>query len=690
MWPLNDSSYNTLIRERYESLLPLLDSIDKKTLSEQQHEAYVNLKSNILDVINLYGVHTTTKYNEKKVKFITKCLEQNKKDLNNKVTVVMTTCKRYDLFVKTVDSFIEMCTDIDIYVSDVIVIDDQSSDEDIDKMRTNYPFLTIIRKDVKNKGHAKSMNMIVDLVKTQYFMILEDDWEFVSKDKYITKCLDVLSSNEKIGQTLINLNYAEDLNIGSTIRGSTRHFTSNNVAYYIHNFTGKNLYNYSNCHYWPHFSFRVGVTRTKILKEIGKFNETPIHFEMEYAHRYTNAGYVTAFLDCIAAYHTGRRTYERKNPTKTNAYELNKERQFGEELKEDEGRLIGSLNGKPLRIKQQYNIKASVINLEKRPSRLYKFMNQINVANYISIFNGVDGSKLKPNQKIQRLFESGDYNYRRGIIGCALSHITIWKEMLNNATLDYILIFEDDAILVDDFNTRLLHLINTYHGQFDVLYLGMFPYPNKDKNEWHYSNSVSESAPNNISKMPTIKRYTKSECFATSMGGNHGYLLNRKAVINLFEYLDTHGMTNAVDWMVMHTADINRICYSEPFIVEGDCYQTAGKTNYQTDIQLDYNSLSYSSDDEFFNDELKYWKDKYLDKVSLITDKNIKDIKIDDLVSQVTFIRRDKDTLNYLEDKPVKYYNVADWVVVVAECLLTKDIISDKTFGGYLNKTTFY
>ena len=53
--------------------------------------------------------------------------------------------------------------------------------------------------------------------------IWEDDWKFFTPKKYITKCIDVLSSNVQIGQCLINRNYAETSGDVNIIGGILKH-----------------------------------------------------------------------------------------------------------------------------------------------------------------------------------------------------------------------------------------------------------------------------------------------------------------------------------------------------------------------------------------------------------------------------------------------------------------------------------
>src|SRR3989344_1825349 len=232
---------------------------------------------------------------------------------NNEVLVSMTTCKRYDLFSQTVNSFINCC--LDRYLIDEwIVVDDNSSEEDRKKMKENYPFIKYIFKDETNKGHPESMNIIRDyaISRYKYLFHMEDDWRFFVKDNFITKCIKVLSENEKYGQCLLNKNYSEE-NEGHEISGGI--LVKSNPRYYIHQHldnqeTHKEMGFKKNCTYWPHYSLRVGMTRIDSLIKIGEYRKID-HFEMEYATRYNNCGYITTFLDGTFCQHSGRKTWER-------------------------------------------------------------------------------------------------------------------------------------------------------------------------------------------------------------------------------------------------------------------------------------------------------------------------------------------------------------------------------------------
>ena len=52
-------------------------------------------------------------------------------------------------------------------------------------------------------------------------------------------------------------------------------------------------------------------------------------------------------------------------------------------------------------------------------------------------------------------FEKNEFNYRKGVIGCALSHYNLWKMLLNDFNNNYYCIFEDDIIFIDNFKEKL-------------------------------------------------------------------------------------------------------------------------------------------------------------------------------------------------------------------------------------------
>jgi GR25 family glycosyltransferase involved in LPS biosynthesis len=120
-----------------------------------------------------------------------------------------------------------------------------------------------------------------------------------------------------------------------------------------------------------------------------------------------------------------------------------------------------------------------VINLEIRLRKQQYMESQLNKYNFkYNIFQAIDGSKLnldalyKSNiiDKEKSLHMMHRY-LRRGEIGCYLSHVLIWKKLLDSDK-KYFLILEDDAILVNNFKQNLTNLLDDVKDMaWDVLYL---------------------------------------------------------------------------------------------------------------------------------------------------------------------------------------------------------------------------
>ena len=253
------------------------------------------------------------------------------------VTLSLTTCRRLSLFVDTVCSFLNACSDIN-RIDRFVCIDDGSSDADRAEMKRLFPFFDFVFKDSSEKGHARSLNLIMQKIETPYLLHLEDDWRFFSQRAYVGTALEILKENPELGQVLFNRNYAETLGDREIPGGLHRRSKGSGIRYLVHEHYpegSRELSEFQTAHhhpsnaYWPHFSLRPSLMRTAHLTSTGQFNEEADHFELDFAQRYTHAGFRSAFLDTISAVHTGRLTSQRDDPALPNAYDLNEEAQFG-------------------------------------------------------------------------------------------------------------------------------------------------------------------------------------------------------------------------------------------------------------------------------------------------------------------------------------------------------------------------
>lgn len=115
------------------------------------------------------------------------------------------------------------------------------------------------------------------------------------------------------------------------------------------------------------------------------------------------------------------------------------------------------------------------LNLEKDTDKRNKFISncqQINLK--VHRFNGINGSLLSNLNK--RDLVSQNYitnhfldNKTNGQLGCAVSHFKILEEHKNHG--QHLIIFEDDAIIENNFDSNLSKFLRALPSDWDVFYL---------------------------------------------------------------------------------------------------------------------------------------------------------------------------------------------------------------------------
>ena len=228
--------FKYFIQRNINELNENFTNLFKCNLNENSYYLVYQLYNLIYAFITNDGRTPFCEYNKEDVEEYIKWSQNKPTDPSNKITVTMTTCKRFDLFRRTMISILKYVKDLKQYLFDWIVIDDNSSEKMRNQMKEEFPFITYIYKDETNKGHARSLNILMDMIKTPYVMNIEDDWEFFFPDNYVTKLLNILKEDKSYGQALINVNYSEDLTTYSTVKGSTMKRTNDGQRYFVHNF----------------------------------------------------------------------------------------------------------------------------------------------------------------------------------------------------------------------------------------------------------------------------------------------------------------------------------------------------------------------------------------------------------------------------------------------------------------------
>lgn len=148
-----------------------------------------------------------------------------------------------------------------------------------------------------------------------------------------------------------------------------------------------------------------------------------------------------------------------------------------------------------------------IISLKKDQNRYIQSMKYLQDAgiNNVKKFEAIDGNELEltldnigykhPYVNVSLSSQYNLYNGRtkfrelpsKGALGCYLSHVTLWKKLLESNN-DYMLIFEDDIIPLDNNLDDKINKLILEKDDFDILLLG---YKIEDKETIKVSDNLS-------------------------------------------------------------------------------------------------------------------------------------------------------------------------------------------------------
>lgn len=477
---------------------------------------------------------------------IPKSLPSNKP--NGNIILTMTSCKRLSLFMQTVNSILNTWIDISL-VDKWIVIDDNSSDSDRNIMTSTYPFIDFYMKTETEKGHLYSMNKIYELlisIDPSYWIHVEDDFLFFHPTTYVSTGISGLTTltNFNVKQIMFNRNYAETMDQINM----TGHIPYSDDTFALHDHQERG----TSCKYWPHFSFRPSIIDASTIIALGNFTSNNTFFEMDYALKYTAAGYKTAFFNTITNIHIGKLC----NKEGQNAYSLNRIPQFNSD-------------------KISFNIK--VINLKRRPDRLESITNKLkNEGLQYDIIEAIDGQDINYTSEIDKLFRENDYKSRKGFIGCALSHYYLWKQLVKSSCSYYIII-EDDAVFCNNFKYKL-ESIAAKLSHNELIFMGYLK--TKDNKDLYYSKYNIESDTTQVTSL-------EKELY---IGGTHCYSITKEGAQGLLDFIDMHGIKHGIDYMMVKVQKIVPVFETVPHLAFAEWPDTPDNI-VDSDIQYDASSL---------------------------------------------------------------------------------------------------
>ena len=166
-----------------------------------------------------------------------------------------------------------------------------------------------------------------------------------------------------------------------------------------------------------------------------------------------------------------------------------------------------------------------VINLRRNPERLAHFQrsftaSDLGASNSFIRVEAVDGSQIQVEQfvtpyALQEISQAEAVGYRtkhyqltRGGVGCALSHMEVWRQLLASDR-DAALVFEDDVVMHPDIWALFRRALPSIPQDWDILLLGYFC-KNCERRQGHFR----------------VRRFF----------GLHAYVIRRRGAVRAFQY----------------------------------------------------------------------------------------------------------------------------------------------------------
>jgi GR25 family glycosyltransferase involved in LPS biosynthesis len=239
-----------------------------------------------------------------------------------------------------------------------------------------------------------------------------------------------------------------------------------------------------------------------------------------------------------------------------------------------------------------------VINLKRRSDRLTRlYTSNPELKNRVLRVDAFEGKKLVLTQSIARLFKPHDFMWKKAIMGCALSHLSLWYQLATEKPdINSYLILEDDAKLnptwQETWSQALPHLPENY----DVIFLGGVLPPNRagfENIKEPINKYFSRVKENNYFGQNPPNRYFHFCAYA--------YILSKQGAQKILSTIvNNDGYYTSADHMVCNRIDLMNIYFLDPLIA--GCYQDDDPVYKNSDFN-NFNRVDGFDSDLWNNDE---------------------------------------------------------------------------------------
>lgn len=265
---------------------------------------------------------------------------------------------------------------------------------------------------------------------------------------------------------------------------------------------------------------------------------------------------------------------------------------------------------------------AYVINLDRRTDRMEKlFGHNPELKDRVQRISAVNGREMTLTPRIARLFKPHDFFWKKAIMGCALSHLSLWWQLFTERPeIQNYLILEDDVKLQPNWQSKWNEAKGYVPDDYDVVYLGGILPPNRagfETAKEKVNPYFSKVAPNQFFGQKTPNRYFHWCAYA--------YVLSRSGAQKILQRLmDTNGYWTSADHMICNPVDEMNLYFLDPLVA--GCYQDDDPKYRDSEFndfsRVDgFDSDLWNNDDRFSAEEIqKCMNDERIDIAGTLED----------------------------------------------------------------------
>ena len=224
-----------------------------------------------------------------------------------------------------------------------------------------------------------------------------------------------------------------------------------------------------------------------------------------------------------------------------------------------------------------------VVNLKRRPDRKENVekifaSHDIPKEDY-EFVDATDGIALEVTDEMMDIFEGNDFGNRKGVIGCAMSHINLWKQLLEDKQNDYYVIMEDDITLANNFTQRLANAKKEM-DKHDLIFFGYHMF---DKQRNKFAQLYNDLGQSTQKIVPCNKNLY--------IGGTFMYSVNKSGAKKLMDYIHNHGVKHGIDYFMKIMPELE-IMECQPQM----CYSVWNEGGAEIDTDIQNTGVSFKFD----------------------------------------------------------------------------------------------